>query len=94
MNTAALLQVYQADLLRRLGTLVSTDTVTELRKETDLSQCLMKYTVQAQGTMGYLVALKRHLWLNLAQLPDREMALLLEEGFAPLTTKGLFSART
>lgn len=55
-------------------------------KATNLSLCLTKYTLQAQGkAMGYLVVLECHLWLNLAHLPDYAKVLLLE---APVIAKG------
>lgn len=90
LNTAALLQVYQAQLLQQLGSEVTPEVVTELRKATDLALRLTKFTAQAQGkAMGYLVAQERHLWLNLASIPDREKVPLLD---APLTPGGLFGA--
>lgn len=39
--------------------------------------------------MGYLVELERHLWLNLAHLPNCDKVSLLD---APLTSKGLSRA--
>ena len=41
---------------------------------------------QSYGIVEVLVAMKRHLWLNLAQLPDKEKVPLLN---SPVTAIGL-----
>lgn len=63
LHTMAILQAYQADLLKDLdeGEGVNPDTIRELRRATDLSL----WATKLGRSMAVLVASKRHLWLNL-----------------------------
>lgn len=68
----AVLQVYQADLLKELdhGEGISPEVVQELCWATDLALCLNKQTACAIGrSMAALVTMEQHLWLNLILTP-------------------------
>lgn len=91
LNTMAVLQAYQAEMLKRLAegeVEGKEDTLDELRRATDLALRATKCAAQATGrTMSNLVVLERHLWLNLTQIQDRDKSFLLD---APLSPSGLF----
>lgn len=90
INTAALLQRYQAKLLTELSNTLDAESelVVELRRATDLSLRLTRCSSQAVGrAMGAAVATQRSLWLSLAQLSEREKAPLLD---APVSAEGVF----
>lgn len=64
----AVLQVYQADLLKDLDEKEGgkSDAVAELHQATDLSLWATKEMARAIGrSVAALVATERHLWLNL-----------------------------
>ncbi len=76
LHTMAVLQVYQADLLKDLdsGQGLSPDEVAELRRTTDLA---LRATKQAASVMGRsMVVTERHLWVNLADLEKKEKGFL------------------
>ncbi|KAK3545899.1 hypothetical protein QTP70_016590 [Hemibagrus guttatus] len=90
LHTMVVLQAYQADLLRELdgGEGLSPDSVSELRRGTDLALCATKQTARYIGhSMAALVATERHLWLNLMGIKDRDKSFLLD---APISPQGLF----
>lgn len=87
----SILQAYQADLLKDLdeGEEVRREAFTELRKATDLSLWATKETAKYIGrSMAALVAMERHLWLNLSNIKNRDKSFLMD---APLSSPGLFS---
>ena len=64
------------------------DEIRELRRATDLSLRATKETARAIGrSMAALVATERHLWLNLADIKDKDRSFLLD---APVDPSGLF----
>ncbi|XP_067310883.1 platelet-activating factor receptor-like [Pseudorasbora parva] len=86
----AIVQAYQADLLRDLDSsdAVGGDIITELRSSADLALRATKETARCVGrSMAALVATERHLWLNPTDIKEREKAFLLD---APLSPGGLF----
>ncbi len=90
LHTMAVLQAYQADLLKELdeGEGFSADDIRELRRTADLSLRATKETARAIGrSMAALVAAERHLWLTLSDIKDRDRVFLLD---APLSPSGLF----
>ncbi len=90
LHTMAVLQAYQADLLKYLdnGQGLSPDQVAELRRTTDLA---LRATKQAATTMGRsmaaMVVTEMHLWVNLADLERKEKGFLLD---APVSPSELF----
>ncbi|CAM4446751.1 unnamed protein product [Leuciscus chuanchicus] len=90
LHTMSIMQAYQAELLgdSEEGGGISADTVSELRRATDLSLRATKETAKSIGrSMAALVATERHLWLNLSDIKDKEKHVLLD---APVSTQGLF----
>ncbi len=90
LHTMAVLQAYQADLLKELdeGEGFNADDISELRRTADLSLRATKETARAIGrSMAALVAAERHLWLTLSDIKDRDRVFLLD---APLSPSGLF----
>ncbi|CAM4607827.1 unnamed protein product [Leuciscus chuanchicus] len=90
LHTMSIMQAYQAELLgdSEEGVGISADTVSELRRATDLSLRATKETAKSIGrSMAALVATERHLWLNLSDIKDKEKHVLLD---APVSTEGLF----
>ncbi|XDV29637.1 hypothetical protein PO909_032721 [Leuciscus waleckii] len=90
LHTMSLMHAYQAELLGDCeeGGGIGPDTVSELRRATDLSLRATKETVKSIGrSMAALVATERHLWLNLSDIKDKEKHVLLD---APVSTRGLF----
>ncbi len=69
MHTMAVLQAYQADLLKDLdkGQGLSPDEVAELCRTTDLAVCATK---QAATAMGSLCTNSFYDWVELALLPS------------------------
>ncbi|KAL0149145.1 hypothetical protein M9458_055577, partial [Cirrhinus mrigala] len=90
LHTMAVLQAYQADLLKDLdkGQGLSPDEVAELRRTTDLALRASKHAASAMGrSMAAMVVTERHLWVNLADLGKKEKGFLLD---APVSPSELF----
>ncbi len=90
LHTMAVLQAYQADLLKELdeGKQISSSDVGELMRTADLALRATKETARAIGrSMAALVAAKRHLWLTLSDMKEKERVFLMD---APLVPSGLF----
>jgi hypothetical protein len=90
LHTMAVLQAYQADLLKDLSTggNIDEEAFSELRRATDLSLRATKQTARAIGrSMAAMVSTERHLWLNLTGIKDKDRAFLLD---APVSPSGLF----
>ncbi len=90
LHTMAVLQAYQADLLKELdeGEEVKSDDIQELRRTADLSLRATKETAKAIGrSMAALVAAETHLWLTLSDIKEKDRIFLLD---APLAPSGLF----
>ncbi len=83
LHTMAVLQAYQADLLKDLDNSqgLSPDEVAELRRTTDLA---LRATKQAATAMGRsMVVTERQLWVNLADLEKKEKGFLLDVPISP-----------
>ncbi len=90
LHTMAVLQAYQADLLKDLddGQGLSPVEVAELRRTTDLALRATKQAATAMGrSMAAMVVTERHLWVNLADLEKKEKGFLLD---APVSPSELF----
>ncbi len=90
LHTMAVLQAYQADLLKDLdkGQGLSPDEVAELRRTTDLALRATKQAATAMGrSMAAMVVTERHLWVNLADIGKKEKGFLLD---APVSPSELF----
>ena len=90
LHTMAVLQAYQADLLKDLdkGEGLSADQVAELRRTTDLSLRATKQAASSMGrSMAAMVVTERHLWVNLADIGRKERGFLLD---APVSPSELF----
>ncbi len=90
LHTMSVLQAYQADLLKDLdqGQGLPPEAVTELRRTTDLALRTTKQTAAAIGrSMAAMVATERHLWMNLADIGEKEKRFLLD---APVSPSELF----
>ncbi len=90
LHTMAVLQAYQADLLKDLdnGQGLSPDEVAELHRTTDLALRATKQAATAMGrSMAAMVVMDRHLWVNLADLERKEKGFLLN---APISPSELF----
>ncbi len=90
LHTMAVLQAYQADLLKDLdkGQGLSPDKVAELRRSKDLDLCATKQAATAMGrSMAVIVVTERHLWVNLADIGKKEKGFLLN---APVSPSELF----
>ncbi len=90
LHTMAVLQAYQADLLKELSTggTIDEEAFSELRRATDLSLRATKQTARAIGhSMAAMVSTERHLWLNLTGIKERDRSFLLD---APVSPSGLF----
>ncbi|KAL0149007.1 hypothetical protein M9458_055622 [Cirrhinus mrigala] len=89
LHTMAILQVYQAKVLKDLHEGVpDPELLHELRSATDYALRATKVTAQALGrAMSTMVVQERHLWLNLAEMRDAEKARFLD---APISQTGLF----
>ncbi len=89
LHTMSVLQAYQADLLKDLdqGQGLPPEAVTELRRTTDLALRATKQTAAAIGrSMAAMVATERHLWMNLADIGEKEKRLL-ESRYAETSTR-------
>ncbi|KAI2667000.1 Gag-Pol polyprotein [Labeo rohita] len=87
LHTMAVLQAYQADLLKDLsaGSTIDEEAFSELRRATDLSLRATKQTARAIGrSMSALVSTERHLWLNLTGIKEKDRVFLLDSLFLPL----------
>ncbi len=85
LHTMAVLQAYQADLLKDLdkGQGLSPDEVAELRCTTDLALCATKQATSAMGrSMAAMVVTERHMWVNLADIGKKEKGFLLDDPVA------------
>ena len=89
LHTMAILQVFQAKLLRSLDeSSPSEPAFRDLRSATDLALRATKATAQAIGrSMANLVVLERHLWLNLTEIKESDKVAFLD---APVSPSGLF----
>ncbi len=90
LHTMAVLQAYQADLLKELdeGEQISSSDVGDLRRTADLALRATKETARAIGrSMAALVAAERHLWLTLSDMKKKDRVFLMD---APLVPSGLF----
>ncbi len=90
LHTMAVLQAYQADLLKELdeGEQISSSDVGELRRTADLGLRATKETARAIGrSMAAMVAAERHLWLTLSDMKEKDRVVLMD---APLAPSGLF----
>ncbi|KAL0163506.1 hypothetical protein M9458_039259, partial [Cirrhinus mrigala] len=89
LHTMAILQVYQAKVLKDLHEGVpDPELLHELRSATDYALRATKVMAQALGrAMSTMVVQERHLWLNLAEMRDAEKARFLD---APISQSGLF----
>ncbi len=90
LHTMAVLQAYQADLLKELdeGEQISSSDVGELRRTADLALRATKETARAIGrSMAALVAAERHLWLTLSDMKEKDRVFLMD---VPLAPSGLF----
>ncbi|KAI2644940.1 Transposon Ty3-G Gag-Pol polyprotein [Labeo rohita] len=90
LHTMAVLQAYQADLLKELDDSdeISKDNISELRRAADLSFRATKETARAIGrSMAAMVAAERHLWLTLSDMKEKDRVFLLD---TPLAPSGLF----
>ncbi len=82
----AVLQAYQADLLKDLdqGRGLPPEAVEELRRTTDLDLSATKQTAATIGrSMVAMVATERHLWLNLEYFREKEKNFLLDASVSP-----------
>ncbi|XP_067309433.1 uncharacterized protein [Pseudorasbora parva] len=80
----AIMQTYQADLLRDLDGRdeVGGEVINELRQSADLALCATKETARCVSrSMAALVATERHLWLNPTEIKEFD---------APVSPAGLF----
>ncbi len=90
LHTMAVLQAYQADLLKDLykGQGLSPDEIAELCRTTDLALCSTKQAATAMGRyMAAMVVMERHLWVNLTDIGKKEKGSLLD---APVSPSELF----
>ncbi|KAL1279879.1 hypothetical protein QQF64_014479, partial [Cirrhinus molitorella] len=89
LHSMAVLQVYQAKLLRALDESgPDQSSFKDLRSATDLALRATKMTAQAiSRSMASLVVLKRHLWLNLTEIKDADKVPFLD---SPVSPTGLF----
>ncbi|KAI2654649.1 hypothetical protein H4Q32_011423 [Labeo rohita] len=96
MVLQAVLQAYQADLLKDLdkGQRLSPDEVVELRCTTDLALRATKQAATAMGrSMAAMVVTERHLWVNLADLRKKEKGFRLNVPVSPSELSVLPSRR-
>ncbi|KAI2647677.1 Chitin synthase 3 [Labeo rohita] len=89
LHTMAILQVYQAKILKDLHEgFLDPELLQELRSTTDYALRTTKVTAQALGrAMSNMVVQERHLWLNLAEMRDAGKVRFLD---APISQAGLF----
>ncbi|ROL45554.1 hypothetical protein DPX16_17670 [Anabarilius grahami] len=86
LHTMAILQVFQAKLLRALDESgFDAPAFRDLRSTTDLALRATKATAQAIGqSMASLVVLERHLLLNLTEIKDTDKTAFLDAPVSPL----------
>lgn len=91
LHTMAVLQVYQATLLRKMDESGPDQTIfKELCSTTDLALRTTKATAQAIGhAKDSLLVLEHHSWLNLTKIKDVEKMGLL---YSPVSPSGLFGS--
>lgn len=89
LHIMAVLQVYQAQLLRDMDkSVLDPADFKKLRSATHLALHATKATAQAiRHAMASLEVLKRHLWLNLTEIKDADRTALLD---SPIFHSGLF----
>ncbi|ROK16092.1 hypothetical protein DPX16_22710 [Anabarilius grahami] len=89
LHTMAMLQVFQAQLLKTLDEgEADPEAFKDLCAMTDFTLKATKKTAQAIGrSMGFMVVLHSYLWLTLTELKDTDRKTLLN---APLSPSGLF----
>ncbi len=83
LHTMAVLQAYQADLLKELdeGEGFNVEDISELCKTADLSLRATNETARAIGrSKAALVAVERNLWLTLSDIKDCDRVFLLDIG--------------
>ncbi|XP_053354207.1 uncharacterized protein LOC128526406 [Clarias gariepinus] len=91
LNSATLLQTYQAMCLAELGSLVPQESpfcalLNEVRTATDYILRMSRCAALSLGRgMASAVVAQRHLWLTLSDIPDRDRAVYLDE---PLSAEG------
>ncbi len=86
LHTMAVLQAYQADLLKDLdkGHGLSPDEVAELRRTTDLALRATKQAATAMGrSMAAMVVTEIHLWVILADIGKKEKGFPLDTPVSP-----------
>ncbi|XDV25826.1 hypothetical protein PO909_029676 [Leuciscus waleckii] len=91
LHTMATLQIFQADLLRKLDENgPDAICVPDLRSATDLALRATKSAAQAIGrSMASLTVTERHLWLTLSEMSESERAASLTLRFLPLASSEL-----
>ncbi|KAL0169056.1 hypothetical protein M9458_037278, partial [Cirrhinus mrigala] len=82
----SVLQAYQADLLKGLDEGEKVD-LEELRRTADLALHAEETARAVRRSMAAMVAAKRHLWLTLSDMKEKDRVFLLD---APLETSDLF----
>ncbi len=90
LHTMAVLQAYQADLLKDLSTggTIDEEVFSELHRATDLFLFATKQMASAIGRfMAAMVSTERHLWLNLTGIMERDWSFLLD---AAVSSSSLF----
>ncbi|ROL42719.1 hypothetical protein DPX16_14126 [Anabarilius grahami] len=90
LHTMAILQMFQAKLLRALDESgFDAPAFRDLRSATDLALRATKATAQAIGrSMASLVVLECHLWLNLTEIKDTDKTAFLDAPVSPLVLFG------
>ncbi len=86
LHTMSVLQAYQADLLKDLdqGQGLPPEAVTELRRTTDLALRATKQRAAVIGrSMAAMVATERYLWMNMADIGEKEKRFLLDVPVSP-----------
>lgn len=87
LHTMAVLEAYQADLLKDQGHGLSPKAVAELCHTTDLALWATKQTVAAIGRSMVAVVMERHQWLHFFRIKEKYKYFLLD---APISPSGLF----
>ncbi len=85
----AVLQAYQADLLKKLdeGEEVKSVDISELRRTADLSLRTTKETARA---IGRSMAAERLLWLTLSEMKEKDRVFLMDIAFWPVRRRHQF----
>ncbi|KAF4096547.1 hypothetical protein G5714_022516 [Onychostoma macrolepis] len=90
LHSMTVLQAYQVELLKELdeGEGITPEAVKELWRATDLALPATKHTARAVGrSMAGMVAVERHLWLNLTDIKEKDKSFLMD---ALISKDGLF----